>query len=143
MAGLSRYAVGARCVADEILDLIRAYDGLTEHCARLIARDGLERIMEMSPEEMQEARAFLKKTPRQREAVDKKLASPRPEVKNAAILMMIRARVLGVMGANALEMAEILAHIPGVGYRDATERSAMVAWSAHQALSPRRLFRSR
>jgi hypothetical protein len=140
MAGLSRYAVEARGVADEVLELIRAYDGLAEHCARLIERNGIDRVMAMSPEESQEARAFLKKTPRQRDAVDKKLSSPKPEVKNAAILMMIRARVLGVMGADALDMAERLAYLPGASYRDATERAAAAAWGARQGVSLERLF---
>jgi hypothetical protein len=143
MADLSRYAVEARGIADEIVHLIRAYEGLEAHCERLIALNGIDRIMAMDAEEMQEARAFLKKTPRQREAIDKKLASPKPEVKNAAILMMIRARVLGVMGAHALEMADSLAYLPGAGYRDATERAAAVAWGGRQAISPERLFRTR
>ena len=124
MSGLSTYASETRGVADEIVHLIRTYPGLLEHCQRLVQQVGIPNFLEMDEGELTKARALLKKTPRQREAIDKKLASPKEEVRNAAVLTLIRARLLGLMGANAIALADDLSYLPGAGYRAAVDRAA-------------------
>jgi hypothetical protein len=143
MSHLDKYASEARGVADEIVHLIKTFDGFLAFCEHRVAKRGVDHFLQMDEDQLKAARSFLKKTPSQRLAVEKKLYSPKEDVKYSAVDMIIRARILGLMGANALEMASSFDMIPGSSYRSAVEYAGSSALRNRLVPDPDEVFSTR
>ncbi|MCE6958548.1 hypothetical protein LAZ40_05720 [Cereibacter sphaeroides] len=117
MSGLDRYPSEVRAIADE---LIHALDdlGLREEAEQLFDTMSNEELTDLTAEERDEALKLLKKGGQLGKLQLKKLS------RRQILVLFLRARYLGLMGARALNLAEHLQWIPGASYRDAAVRAA-------------------
>lgn len=118
MAGLGRYMIEVKGIAEELREYLHGELG---SAAFSIASSLGERLFIMAAEEKQAALKFLSQTPSQRNKTLARLDDAR------AARLVLQARYLGLLGAQAMNLADELFYVPGMSYRNAAAHSARQA----------------
>lgn len=118
MSGLGRYPIEVEAIADELSYLLADHD-LYDTAAEVADQLGLDGLRTFSEDERDQALRLLSQTPSQREKTLARLDN------EAAALLILRARYLGLRGAQALKLAADLEYTPGKSYRDAAKSAAV------------------
>ncbi len=107
---LSRYSVEVNGIAESFAEIIQNH---YEDAAYRLANEKGQKLLAMTSEEYDKALKFLSQTPSEHDKALNKLSDD-----DAAILLM-RARYLGLIAAQAIGLADDFQFIPGKGYRQA------------------------
>jgi hypothetical protein len=121
--GLGRYPSEVRGLAQELDYLLDELD-VREVGVKLYKKNG-DALFHIAGEEVAKVLKFLKQTPSQRLKTVAKMEDA------AAAALILRARYICLMSANAMDFAENFFYVVGMGYRQAAEYAARHAIGAN------------
>lgn len=109
---LSNYLMWSRSIADELLDLLTEHE--RDRISAILLEDCKSRSWkDVRQSDLDDAVRFLTATPAKRkERWDRMHPDDR-------LILWLRSRQLGLQSANAIQIAERVAHIEGMNYRNA------------------------
>lgn len=125
---LGRYPSEVRAIADELSELLRE-EPLRTAAYRVVEAVGEDGLFGMPYDDALTAIRLLSQTPSQRDRTLGRLDD------DAAAMLVLRARYLGLLSHGAFVIADGLADIRGSSYRSSAERGASLALSVPMAPS--------